>query len=301
MKTLSTRWQTWTAQYPRAVAMIQLTRLDRPVGIWLLLWPTWWSLWLAARGLPSWKNLLIFTLGCILMRSAGCAINDFADRHFDGQVSRTHTRPLATGTLAPREALWVFATLCALSALLLLWTSMFVAGLALVAAALATTYPYCKRHTYLPQVVLGAAFAWAIPMAWAAETGTLKSETWLLYCSVLLWTVAYDTFYAMADREDDRRIGIRSTAILFGDADRAITGLLQLLVLCAWLMIGHKFQMGWPFHLSWLIAACLFLWQQRLIQQRAPAACIQAFRNNQWVGLVVFIGIATDFWLHPAQ
>lgn len=301
MKALQTRWQTLIAQHPRAHAIIQLTRLDRPVGIWLLLWPTWWSLWLAAKGFPSWQNLLIFTLGCILMRSAGCAINDFADRHFDGHVARTRHRPLATGALTPRDALTVFAVLCAVSAALVLLTSPLVIGLAVGALALAAIYPYCKRHTYLPQVVLGAAFAWAIPMAWAAETGSLKTETWLLYCSVLLWTVAYDTLYAMADREDDLRIGIRSTAILFGEADRIIIGLLQLLVLSTWLMIGHKFQMSWPFHAGWFVAACLFGWQQRITQTRDPAACLRAFRNNQWVGVVLFIGIAADFWLRPAH
>jgi 4-hydroxybenzoate polyprenyltransferase len=287
--------------HPRVHAFIQLTRLDRPVGIWLLLWPTWWSLWLAARGMPSWGNLVIFTLGCILMRSAGCAINDYADRHLDGQVSRTRLRPLATGRLTARDALMAFGILCFLAFLLVLLTNKLTIMLACAAASLTVLYPFCKRHTYLPQVVLGAAFACSIPMAWAAELGQLKPEVWLLFCTALMWTIAYDTFYGMVDRADDLRVGIRSTAILFGEADRAITGILQALVLLGLLLVGHKFQMGWPFNLGLTAAAGLFVWQQYLIRSREPDLCLRAFLNNQWVGMAVFAGIALDFSLLPPQ
>lgn len=290
-----------SASHPRLHACIQLVRLDKPVGIWLLLWPTWWSLWLAARGMPSWQNLLIFTLGCVLMRSAGCAINDYADRHVDGHVARTRLRPLAAGRLAPETALLIFAGLCMAAFILVLFTNTLTILLSFGALALTALYPYCKRHTYLPQVVLGAAFAWSIPMAWAAEAGKLKPETWTLYCTALLWTVAYDTFYAMVDREDDLRIGVRSTAILFGEADRVITGLLQGLFLLGLLSLAHTYQMGWPFYIGWIIAASLSAWQQYLIRRREPAACLQAFLNNPWVGAAVFAGIACDFWLRPMQ
>lgn len=287
-------------RHPTVYAYIQLMRLDRPVGIWLLLWPTWWSLWLAAHGTPSLKNLIIFTLGCVLMRSAGCVINDYADRHFDGHVTRTCGRPLVAGKLPARHALYTFAGLCLLALALVLLTNTLTISLSVAALGLTVIYPFCKRYTYLPQAVLGAAFAFAVPMAWAAETGHLKTEVWLLYCSTLIWTLAYDTFYAMVDRDDDIRIGIRSTAILFGDADRSVTSILQALVIISLALLGRKYQMSWPFYSGLFVASGLFVWQQHLIRERKPAQCLRAFLNNQWVGLAIFLGIAGDFLLRPA-
>lgn len=286
-------------RHPTLHAYIQLMRLDKPVGIWLLLWPTWWSLWLASQGHPSWKNLAIFTAGCILMRSAGCVINDYADRDLDGHVSRTRLRPLASGRLPAQHALILFAVLCLLAFGLVLLTNALTVKLSFGALLLATLYPFCKRYTDLPQVVLGAAFACAVPMAWAAEAGTLKPEAWLLFCTTLIWTLAYDTFYAMVDRDDDIQIGVRSTAILFGDADKTITAILQGLVILSLMLLGHKFQMNLPFYSGLLIASGLFVWQQQLIREREPAACLRAFLNNQWVGFVIFLGIAADYWLQP--
>ncbi|OYT94169.1 MAG: 4-hydroxybenzoate polyprenyltransferase, partial [Pseudomonas sp. PGPPP3] len=213
--------------HPRAWDFVQLMRLDKPIGIYLLLWPTLWALWVAAKGVPSASNLLIFVGGVILMRAAGCVINDYADRHFDGHVSRTQARPLASGKVKPREALALFAGLVALSFALVLCTNATTVWLSFGGVALAACYPFMKRYTFYPQVVLGAAFSWGMPMAFSAETGSVPPEAWLLYIANLLWTVAYDTYYAMADREDDLKIGVKSTAILFGDADRLIIACLQ--------------------------------------------------------------------------
>jgi 4-hydroxybenzoate polyprenyltransferase len=280
---------------------IQLMRLDKPIGILLLLWPTLWTLWLAAEGIPSWKNLLIFIAGCVLMRSAGCVINDYADRNFDRHVTRTHNRPLTAGRIAPKHALFLFAGLCALSFALVLLTNTLTVQLAFAGLALAAIYPYCKRHTHMPQIVLGAAFGWSIPMAWAAEKNAIAPQVWLVFATALLWTLVYDTFYAMVDREDDLKIGVRSTAILFGDADRAITGTLQVLVLLGLLLIGKRFQLHGIYFVSVAIAACLFVWQQHLIRQRKPADCFRAFLHNHWVGMVIFVGIAASYALSAAQ
>lgn len=283
------------------IDFIQLMRLDKPVGILLLLWPTLWSLWLAAAGMPSLRNLAIFTLGCVLMRSAGCVINDYADRDFDKHVSRTHQRPLTAGRIKPAHALRLFGVLCLLSLGLVLLTNALTIKLAFGAVALTAIYPYCKRHTHLPQIVLGAAFAWAIPMAWTAEKGSLAASVWLVYCTAVLWTLVYDTFYAMVDREDDLKIGIRSTAILFGESDRAITGVLQALVILSLLLVGQKFHLHWPYFLSLTVAAALFGWQQYVIRDREPAACFRAFLHNHWVGMVVFAGIAASYALPAAS
>jgi 4-hydroxybenzoate polyprenyltransferase len=280
---------------------IQLMRLDKPIGILLLLWPTLWSLWLAAEGVPSLKNLAIFTLGCVLMRSAGCVINDYADRDFDRHVQRTRERPITAGRVKPTHALLLFAMLCLLSLGLVLLTNVLTIKLACVAVALTAIYPYCKRHTHLPQLVLGAAFAWSIPMAWAAEKGAITAPIWLVYCAAVLWTLVYDTFYAMVDREDDVKIGIHSTAILFGDSDRAITGVLQGLVILSLLLVGQKFHLHWPYFLSLLAASALFAWQQHLIRAREPAACFRAFLHNHWVGMVVFAGIVGSYALPAVQ
>ena len=275
----------------------QLMRLNKPIGILLLLWPTLWSLWLAAKGMPSVKNLLIFTLGVVVMRSAGCVINDFADRKIDGHVKRTQNRPLATGAVSSREALGLFVGLCLLAFGLVLLTDAFTVKLSVGGLFLAFCYPFMKRHTHLPQVVLGAAFAWGIPMAYAAEAGALPKEIWLVYLAVVLWTLVYDTFYAMVDRDDDVKIGVKSTAILFGDQDRFITGVLQLMTLYTFYLIGDRFALGHYYHASLVVTAGLFGYQQWLIRLRARAACFKAFLHNNWVGLTLFVGIAADYAL----
>lgn len=276
-------------------AYIQLMRLDRPIGIYLILWPTLWALWLAKEGLPDQKTLLIFVLGVVLMRSAGCVINDYADRHIDGKVKRTSTRPLASGILKPWQALTLFGTLLVLAFLLVLLTNTFTIILSGIAVTLAAAYPFVKRHSHLPQVVLGAAFAWAVPMAFAATTETLPDAVWLIYITVLLWTVTYDTFYGMVDRDDDIKIGVKSTAILFGDKDRIATACLQVLVVAGWVFIGRQFELTWIYNISVLLAILLFIYQQYLIRTRNRDACFAAFLNNNWVGLLIFIGIAGDY------
>ena len=274
---------------------LQLMRLDKPIGTFLLLWPTLWALWLAAKGIPSWKNLVIFSSGVLIMRAAGCVINDFADRKIDGRVARTQDRPLATGVISSREALTLFITLCLLAFGLVLLTDPLTIKLSLGGLVLACSYPFMKRHTHLPQVVLGAAFAWGIPMAYAAETGALDKNMWLIYLAVVLWTVAYDTFYAMVDRNDDLKIGVKSTAILFGEQDRVITGALQAMVIYALILVGKAYNLGWVFYLSLVVVAGLFTYQQWLIRFRERQACFKAFLNNNWVGAAIFVGIAADF------
>ena len=283
--------------HPRAKDYIELMRLDRPIGTYLLLWPTLWALWLAAEGVPDISTLIIFVLGVILMRAAGCVINDYADRDFDGHVERTRERPLATGRISARQALTAFAMLVGLSGLLVLLTNALTIQLAFVGVGLAALYPFCKRFTFYPQVVLGAAFSWAIPMAFAAQAGTLPMPLWLLFIANLLWTVAYDTEYAMCDREDDLRIGIKSTAILFGDADRLITGLLQGLTLVCLLLVGARFDLGLYYYLGLLGMTLGFAWQHWLMRERERLACLQAFLSNHWAGMLVFIGLALDYAL----
>nr|WP_255771903.1 4-hydroxybenzoate octaprenyltransferase [Microbulbifer guangxiensis] len=273
----------------------QLARLDRPIGSLLLLWPTWWALWLAAGGWPGLHLFAVFTLGVLLMRAAGCAINDFADRNIDGHVKRTAARPLATGQATPKGALMLFAGLCLLAFLLVLTTNRLTVLLSLPAVALAFCYPFAKRYTHLPQVVLGAAFSMGIPMAFAAATGEVPPVAWLLYTANLLWTVAYDTFYAMVDRDDDLKIGVKSTAVLFGDMDRAMTACLQGMVLFALLLAGQRFELGSMYFLGLTAAAGLFAYQQWLIRNREREACFRAFLNNNWVGAVVFAGIAMHY------
>lgn len=281
--------------HPRAIDFIQLMRLDRPIGIYLLLWPTLCALWLAAGGFPDPVLLLVFIAGVVLMRSAGCAINDFADRKIDGHVSRTRNRPLATGKLSAREALVTFAILVALSASLLLLTNWLTFKLALIAVVLATIYPFCKRYTFYPQIVLGAAYSMAIPMAFAAQAGELPAALWLLYIANLIWTVAYDTEYAMSDRPDDLLIGVKSTAILFGDADRLIIGLLQGLTLLCLLLVGTRFALGGYYYVGLLAMLLSFVWQHWLIRDRDPQACLAAFLSNHWSGLLMFAGVVLHF------
>lgn len=281
--------------HPRAWDFIQLMRLERPIGTYLLLWPTLWALWIAAGGVPSAKNLFIFITGVILMRAAGCVINDFADRNFDGHVDRTKGRPLATGKITAREAWTLFAVLLALSFGLVLLTNAPTIWLSFGAVAVASLYPFMKRYTYYPQVVLGAAFSWGIPMAFTAETGSLPAEAWLLFIANLLWTVAYDTYYAMADREDDLKIGIKSTAILFGDADRVIIATLQALALLCLLLAGFRFELGQWFHLGLVVAAGCFAWEFWSTRSRKAAICFKAFLHNHWAGLAILVGIVLDY------
>ncbi|WP_108472103.1 4-hydroxybenzoate octaprenyltransferase [Rhodanobacter thiooxydans] len=280
-----------TRQREKARDYLVLTRMDRPIGALLLLWPTWWALWLAAGDFPPWKLLLIFTLGVFVMRAAGCAINDFADRKLDPQVERTAGRPIASGRVTPREALAVFAALLAFAFVLVLLTNRLTIQLAFAGAALAAIYPFTKRWTYLPQVVLGAAFGWSIPMAFAAVSGSVPPVGWLLFLGNILWSVIYDTEYAMVDRDDDLKAGAKSTAILFGDADLPILGMLMGTLLLAMLFVGQRAALGWPYWLALLAAAGLFGYQLWLIRGRARDACLAAFRHNNWLGLALWIGI----------
>lgn len=274
---------------------IKLTRLDRPIGIYLLLWPTLMALWLSAEGFPDLKTLIIFSLGVVFMRSAGCVINDYADRHIDTHVKRTRSRPLTSGLVTEKETLFVFAALLAGSFLLVLFTNVLTIKMSVIAVALAATYPFMKRHTYLPQVVLGAAFAWAVPMAFTALGKPMNELTWLLFTATVVWTVAYDTLYAMVDREDDIKIGVRSTAILFGQADRLMVGLLQGMSWLAWLLIGIQAELGLFWWMALAIVLGLFVFQQWLIRERNTDACFRAFLNNHWVGMALFIGLVLEY------
>ena len=276
----------------KAHDILVLTRMDRPIGALLLLWPTWWALWLAAGDFPPWKPLIIFTLGVFAMRAAGCAINDYADRKLDPQVARTAGRPIAAGRVTPREALIVFASLLVFAFLLVLLTNALTIKLSFIGAALATLYPFTKRHTDLPQVVLGAAFGWSIPMAFATVQNTVPPIGWLLFIANILWSVIYDTEYAMVDREDDLKAGARSTAILFGDADLPIIGVLMGTMVTALVMIGTRAHLGWPYWLAVAVAVGLFGWQQWIMRRRERDACLAAFRHNNWVGLALWIGVA---------
>lgn len=276
-------------------AYARLMRLDRPIGIYLVLWPTLWALWLAGGGFPDADNLLIFVAGVVLMRSAGCAINDFADRNVDGHVRRTNRRPLVTGEVSAFEAISLFVILSFTAFVLVLFTNQLTIMLSFGGVALAFCYPFMKRYTHLPQVVLGAAFAWSIPMAFAAQAGKLDPQIWVLYTAVVLWTVSYDTFYAMADREDDIKIGVKSTAILFGEQDRVITGALQFLFIIAMAIIGQRFELGLIYQCSLLIAGSLLAYEQYLIRHRDPDACFRAFLHNNWVGMVIFLGVLLDY------
>ena len=282
----------------RLTAYLALIRFDRPIGTWLLLWPTLWALWLASEGVPPWSLLFIFTLGTFLMRSAGCAINDLADRNFDGAVDRTRQRPLVTGAVTPVEALTLSAGLALAAFVLVLFTNTLTISLSFAAVALAACYPFVKRQTHLPQLVLGAAFSWGVPMAFAATQNQLPAELWLVFIANLLWTVAYDTEYAMVDRRDDLKAGIKSTAILFGDLDRIMIAVLQLFTLLALLLVGQRFVLGWFFHLALLVAAVLFARQQWLIRERKPEACFQAFILNNYVGMAVFGGVILHYWFN---
>ncbi len=290
-------WQAidWQHVRERATQYYYLTRLHRPIGILLLLWPTGWALWVAASGWPDWPVLLVFSLGVVLMRSAGCVINDFADRDFDPQIRRTRERPLASGKVTPKEALWLFAALCLLAFLLVLSMNRLTVYLAFVAVALAAVYPFMKRYTHLPQVVLGMAFGWSIPMAFAAQTGEVPRVAWLLYVINVLWSVIYDTMYAMVDRDEDIQAGVKSTAVLFADADRVIIGILQAFMLLGLILLGQQLELPTVYYLAIAVAAGLSLYQQYLIREREPGACFKAFLNNNWLGLAVFVGFFLSY------
>lgn len=270
-------------------------RLDKPIGILLLLWPTLWALWIAAEGHPKFWLVDVFLAGVILMRSAGCVINDYADRNIDSHVKRTAQRPLTAGLVSKKEALALFAVLVTMAFLLVLTLNLLTIGLSLVGAFLATSYPFSKRFTHLPQAYLGAAFGWAIPMAFAAQTGAIDARSWWLFAAVLVWALIYDSMYAMVDRDDDLKIGVKSTAILFGRYDRFIIGLLQLAFLGLLSIVGGLFELGSYYYMSLGMAAILMLYHQWLIRDRQRQLCFKAFLHNHWIGAIIFAGIVADY------
>ncbi|MBK8537139.1 MAG: 4-hydroxybenzoate octaprenyltransferase [Candidatus Competibacteraceae bacterium] len=272
-----------------------LMRLHRPIGIYLLLWPTLWALWWAGNGQPPRGVALVFVLGVVLMRSAGCVINDIADRKFDPQVARTRDRPLAAGRVSLGEAVALTAALCLLAFALVLTQNTLTLELSFIGLVLAISYPFMKRFHSLPQVNLGAAFGWTIPMAYAAVTNAVPPIAWLLFLGNVLWSVIYDTQYAMVDREDDRKIGVKSTAILFGERDKRIVGYLQLTLLGLLILVGLLTGRGWIYYLGLVVAACFALYQQYLIRDRKPDECFKAFLNNNGFGLVIFCGLLLDY------
>lgn len=278
----------------------QLMRLDNPIGTWLLGWPALWALWLAGEGHPDGGIFIVFVLGIIVMRSAGCVLNDFADRKIDPHVERTRNRPIASGAVAPMEALTLFVALALIAIGLAAMLNRQAQLLAIVAAGLTIVYPFIKRYLSIPQFVLGMAFGWAVPMAFAAQTGQTKQLAWLVFGTALVWAVIYDTFYAMADREDDLKIGVKSTAILFGDADLFVIGGLQILMLIALIFIGDMAELGAWYYACVFISAVLMVYHQWLARDRQPANCFNAFLHNQYIGMMVFIGIVLHYTFNPA-
>ena len=274
-----------------------LARFDRPIGILILLWPTLWALWVASQGHPDPLVFTVFVLGVILMRAAGCVINDYADREFDPHVERTRQRPIAAGRVKPKEALILFAILCLIAFSLVLLMNRLTILLSFVAAFLAASYPFMKRYTHLPQAYLGIAFGWAVPMAFAAQTGSVPLVAWIMYLATVLWALVYDTMYAMVDKEDDLKIGVKSTAILFGDKDRHIMAVLQIIIIGLLMIIGRMENLTWPYYLGVLVAAGLSVYQQILIYNRDKAKCFKAFLNSNWFGLAVFSGFAIHYLL----
>lgn len=294
----------WASVRERLTQYAKLARMHRPIGAALLLWPTWWALWLAAGDFPPWGLLIIFTFGVFLMRSAGCVINDFADRKLDGEVKRTRDRPLATGSVSVREAIGVFLVLITLAFGLVLLTNKLTVQLSFVGAFLAVTYPFVKRYTYLPQVYLGCAFGWSIPMAFAAVNGGDHAAFMaalplcgLLFLGNVLFSTIYDTEYAMVDRDDDLRIGVKSSAILFGDADLPILGVLMATFIFTMALVAQRGQLNPIYFIGVALAAVLFVWQLWIMRKRDRDACFAAFRNNNWVGLVLWVGIVLAYAL----
>jgi 4-hydroxybenzoate polyprenyltransferase len=283
----------WLERRLRNLAL--LMRLDRPIGIWLLLWPTLWALWIAAAGHPQRRLLAIFLAGTVLMRSAGCIINDVTDRNIDPHVKRTRTRPLAFRVVSPNEALAVFVLLILGSLALVLQLNALTVKLAVVGALLTLSYPLLKRFFPLPQLYLGLCFGWAVPMAFAATLGGVPRLGWLMLVAAVLWAGVYDTMYAMVDRDDHLRIGVKSSAILFGDMDRLMIAVMQLMVLYTLLLVGRDLHFGAGYHAGLIAGACLFLWQQWLIRRRERDACLRAFENNNYFGLAVFVGLLLEY------
>jgi 4-hydroxybenzoate polyprenyltransferase len=285
--------------FEKLALYLRLMRFDRPVGTLLLLWPTLAALWIAASGLPKPSLVVIFVLGTIVMRAAGCVINDYADRHFDAHVERTRDRPLATGAVSEFEALLLFGVLLSVALILVFFLNAFTQRLAFGGAAIATLYPFMKRWTYLPQAVLGAAFSWGIVMAFAATNGKLTDGAWLMFVASVLWIVAYDTLYAMVDRADDLKVGIKSAAILFGSADRMMIAILQAATTVSLGLLGARLHYGPAYFAGIAVAAGLFVFQQRLIRDRSPHHCFAAFRNNVWVGFALFAGTVAELNVIP--
>ena len=278
-------------------AYLRLMRFDRPIGALLLLWPTWWALTLAGNGKPSLANWLIFTAGVIIMRAAGCVMNDIADRHYDPHVERTRDRPLASGELNLSQAVVTFLALMLLALGLVLMTNRLTVLLAFAGAGLAISYPFFKRFTHFPQVVLGIAFGWAIPMSFAAQTGQVPDLGWALFVINIVWVLIYDTLYALVDRDDDLLIGVKSTAIFFGRHDLVVLRGFMALMLVLLLILGWWQSLAWPWFAAVGVVAALFAWQQWLARGRERDGCFRAFRNNNWVGLALFLGLAGNFIL----
>lgn len=275
---------------------LSLARFDKPVGIFLLLWPTLAALWIAAKGQPDYVIVLIFVAGVICMRAAGCVINDWADRNWDSYITRTNHRPLATGAIRPLHAVYFFLGLCLVAFTLVCLTNLETILWSIAALGVAILYPFTKRFTYWPQVFLGIAFAFGIPMAFTAQKVAITGNTWLLCLATLLWTLAYDTQYAMVDRMEDQKVGIKSTAVLFGHYDRLMVGFFQAGTLVLWAFLGTRMNFGRGYYLGLFVAALLFIYQQRLIYTQYPPNCFRAFLNNQWVGASFFAGILFEFW-----
>jgi 4-hydroxybenzoate polyprenyltransferase len=286
----------------RASDYLRLMRFDRPVGTWLLLWPALWALWIAGAGRPRPQVLVVFVLGVVVMRAAGCVINDFADRDIDPHVRRTRDRPLASRRISPVEALVLFGALLAAALVLVTRLDAFTVKLACIGALLTVSYPFVKRFFPMPQLYLGISFGgWSVPMAFAAQTGVLPRVAWVLYIAAVIWAAIYDTIYAMIDREDDLRIGVKSSAILFADMDRLLIGVMQAMMLYALYLAGHDMHFGRWYNGGLIATLLLFLWQQVLIRNRDPAGCLRAFLNNQYVGLAVFVGILLQYVYAPAS
>lgn len=277
----------------------KLTRIDKPIGIWLLLWPVLWALWLAGEGHPDEGLFVVFVVGVFVMRSAGCVLNDYADRNIDPYVERTRTRPIASGAVAPVEALILFAALGLIAIGLATLLNKPAQLLAIAAAALTIIYPFVKRFVSIPQFVLGAAFGWAVPMVFAAQTGATSQLAWLVFGVALVWAVVYDTFYAMVDRKDDVKLGAKSTAILFGEVDLFIVAGLQVLMLVGLVLVGLRAALGFWFYASVAFAACLMAYHLWLARDRQPPGCFAAFLHNHWIGLVVFGGIVMHYTFNP--
>jgi 4-hydroxybenzoate polyprenyltransferase len=285
----------WPLLRERGSAYGRLMRLNRPIGAFLLLWPTLWALWIATAGRPSPKLFTVFVIGVFVMRAAGCIVNDYADRHYDPHVGRTRERPLATGEVSVTEAALLFVILGLIALALVLTLNTLCLELAVVGLGLAVSYPFMKRYTYLPQPYLGLAFGWGIPMAFAAAQGSVPDVAWLIFIANIIWATVYDTLYAMVDRADDLRIGVKSTAILFGSMDKKILGILQVLLLGNLVMVGTRLELGAAYYVGLGFAACFALYQQRLIRRREPAKCFEAFLNNNWFGAAVFAGILLQY------